>query len=190
MALRIFSGKHKGRKILMKEGIGIRPTGGRTREALFNILSHGEFGSEETSPLIGKQVADLFCGCGALGLEALSRGAKHVIFVDQSSDSLALVRGNLDAFGETANSRCVRSDSSSLPRATAQCSLVFLDPPYKSGVAAKSLASLAANNWLLPGAVCVVEVSRAEDLEAPKGFTIFDMREYGNTKVFLVRFAQ
>src|SRR5438876_409927 len=103
--MRIIAGKHRGRRIEMKEGKDIRPTSSRARESLFNILSHGQFGGEENSPFINRRVVDLFCGSGALGLEALSRSAAHVTFVDQSQDSLNLVRTTADNMGELKNIR-------------------------------------------------------------------------------------
>src|SRR5689334_11811640 len=98
--LSIIAGKHRGRRIETKPDKTVRPTSGKTRGAVFNILMHGQFSGEEDSPIIGKCVIDLFCGTGALGLEALSRGAEHVIFVDGSADSLNLARTNITRFKE------------------------------------------------------------------------------------------
>ena len=185
--LRIIAGKHRGRKIETSNAKTLRPTAGRTREALFNILSHGEFSGVDNSPFIDRQVADLFCGSGALGFEALSRGAAGVTFVDQSQDSLNLARSTAETLKEMSQVRLLRSDSSQLPPSLVRHSLVFIDPPYNSGLAPKALGSLRRQHWLEKNAVCVVEVSARETLEPPEGFTLFDERKYGNTTVFLLR---
>lgn len=186
MSIRIISGKHRGRRIDVPDGKKIRPTGGRTREAIFNILMHGEF-SGEHSPFIGKRVVDIFCGTGALGLEALSRGASDITFVDQSQESLNLVRKNAERMGELPHCRFVRSDSSVLPRSSVAHSLAFIDPPYNSGLALKALASLKINGWLSEDAVCVIETASREPFAAPEGYAQFDERKYGNTSLYLLR---
>jgi 16S rRNA (guanine966-N2)-methyltransferase len=188
--LRIIAGKYRGRKIETKENAKIRPTGAKARGAMFNILMHGEFRGAEHSPLIDRRVVDVFCGTGALGLEALSRGAAHVTFVDQSAESISLVRANVSHMGETGNAQFIRTDSTSLPRAHLECSLAFLDPPYGSGLAAKSLKSLDKNGWLKPGAIAVVETGAKEKFEAPEAYTLFDERKYGNTRIVFLRYGQ
>ena len=183
--LRIIAGRHKGRKIETREHAEIRPTGAKARGAIFNILIHGTFGGD-ASPLIDKPVIDLFCGTGALGLEALSRGATHVTFVDQSSESIGLARANVKSMGEDENAHFIRNDSTSLPPARLKCSVAFLDPPYNSGLAPKSLASLHKQGWLEKGAVAVVEISVRETLLPPEGYALHDERIYGNTKVVIL----
>jgi 16S rRNA (guanine966-N2)-methyltransferase len=187
--LRIIAGKHRGRNIETKESKRIRPTGSMARGAIFNILAHGTFGVAGESPLMGRNVLDLFCGTGALGLEALSRGAKHVTFVDQSNESITLARTNVKNFGEEEATQFVRSDSTSLPPARSRNHLVFIDPPYNSGLAPKSLKSLRDQGWLEDGAVVVVELSAREDLLAPEGYDMFDERKYGSTKIVFLRFT-
>lgn len=184
--MRIIAGKHRGRTIAMKEGKDIRPTSSMARESIFNILMHGQFSGED-SPLIDCHVVDLFCGTGALGFEALSRGAKKVTFIDQNQDSLNLVRTTASAFGEMAHCRFVRSDSTSLPLAYDPCSLAFLDPPYNSGLAPIALQSLKKQEWLSPKAVCVVEVSSKEPWPVVEGFEVVMERLYGNAKIVLLR---
>ena len=185
--LRIIAGQHRGRRIETSDVKTLRPTSSRTRAAIFNILSHGAFSGEDNSPFLSRHVADLFCGSGALGFEALSRGAAGVTFVDQSQDALNLVRTTAERFKEMSHARLMRSDSSQLPLSSVRHSLVFIDPPYNSGLAPKSLTSLKRQGWLEKDAVCVVEVSSHETFEAPEGFSVFDEREYGNTAVFLLR---
>ncbi len=186
--LKIIAGKHRGKNIETKKNAAIRQTGGRTRGAIFNILLHGQFSGHDNSPLIDKSVIDLFCGTGALGLEALSRGAKHVTFVDESAESIALANVNVTKMKEQENALVLRSDSTSLPRARRTCSLAFLDPPYNSGLAVKSLASLNRQGWLEPGAIAVVEISARETLIPPEKYSVFDERKYGNTKIVLLRY--
>lgn len=189
MTLRIIAGKHRGRKIFMKEGKDIRPTGARAREGVFNILLHGRFSGIDNSPLVGKRVVDLFCGSGALGLEALSRGAAQVTFVDQSSDSIALVRHNVDHLGETGNAKFVRSDSANLPASTQKFTLAFMDPPYKTELATKALESLHKNKWLEPDAVVVVEVSKTQEISPPAQYDVFDLRDYGNNRIYFLNYT-
>lgn len=186
--LRIIAGKHRGRNIETKESKGIRPTGSKARGAIFNILAHGNFGPQDQSPLIGQDVLDLFCGTGALGLEALSRGAKHVTFVDQSGDSITLARQNVLRMGEEENAHFLRNDSTSLPPARRKVALVFMDPPYNSGLAVKSLASLHAQSWLADDAVIVVELSSREKIAITAPYALFDEREYGNTKIVFLKY--
>lgn len=187
--LRIIAGKHRGRRIETKENATIRPTGSRTREAIFNILAHGEFRGLGRSPLVEGRVVDLFCGTGALGLEALSRGAAHVTFIDQSGDSISLARANAAALGETSQStQFLRSDSTSLPPTAKPCTLAFLDPPYNSGLALKSLKSLDSQGWLLPGAVTVVEMDARENFVPPEFYTPFNERKYSNSKIVFLRY--
>ena len=188
--LRIIAGKHRGRKIETKENRTIRPTGSMAKGAIFNILAHGSFGPDGSPPLIDQPVLDLYCGTGALGLEALSRGAAHVTFIDQSAESLGLARKNAQSMHEEANTHFFRSDSTSLPPARKQMGLVFMDPPYNSGLAAKSLVSLDKQGWLLPGAVIVTEMSTKEVLAAPENYETFDEREYGSTKIMFLRYVK
>lgn len=185
--MRIISGKHRGRRIAMTEGVDIRPTSGRTREAIFNILVHGSFGRDGDSPIIGKRVVDIFCGSGGLGLEALSRGAEHVTFIDRNPQSLALARENIEHFKETETTSLIRSDSTQLPPAPFPCTVAFADPPYDKGMAAPALKSLKANGWLEENALVVLELSSHELLHIPEGYELLDERKYGNSKVLILR---
>lgn len=185
--MRIIAGKHRGRRIAMKDDSNIRPTSSRTREAVFNILTHGSFGRDGESPLIGKRVVDIFCGTGGLGLEALSRGASHVTFIDRNPQSLALARENAAHFKETENCSFVRSDSTQLPPATFPCTVAFADPPYNGGMAAPALKSLKAAGWLEPNAIVILEVSGKELVHIPEGYEQIDERRYGNSKILILR---
>ncbi len=187
--MRIVAGKHRGRRIAAPKGLDVRPTSDRAREALFNILEHGRFTADGTSPLIGAHVLDVFAGSGALGLEALSRGATHLTCIENSATARAALRANAKALGETARVTVVQSDATKPPMAAAPCNLVFLDPPYGSGLAAPALAALAARGWVAEGAICVVEMAANEDFGAPPGFTLTDTRRYGKATLVFLRYA-
>ena len=185
--MRIVAGRHRGRRLLAPPGEKVRPTGDRAREALFNILSHGQLAAEGI-PFAGAAVLDAFAGTGALGLEALSRGAAEAAFIEQDREALATLRQNIAALGEGGRARVVSSDATRPPRASSACTLVFLDPPYRSGLAAAALTALDAAGWLTPDAVAVVELAARERLAPPAGFNLVDERVYGAARlVFLHR---
>lgn len=186
--LRIFAGKHRGRKLQVFSDKQVRPTAGRTREAIFNILNHGRFAGEERF-LDGCTVLDLFCGSGALGLEALSHGASHVVFIDISQECLAIAKQNAAHLGESGNITLLRSDSANPPTARFPCSLVFIDPPYGSNLMVPALKNLAARGWLKPGAIIVAEMEKKEDIPALDGFARIDERMYGRTRVILLEWG-
>lgn len=185
--LKIIAGKHRGRNIETAPSKDIRPTTGFAREGMFNILMHGRFAGENT-PLVGKRVVDLFCGSGALGFEALSRGAAHVTFIDQNPKALELVKKTASIIGETINSAFIRSDSTHVPKAVFPCSLAFVDPPYDKGLAVKGLESLAQGGWLEGGAIVVVEQSKKEQLIPPAAFTLLDERTYGIAQIRILKY--
>ncbi len=188
MAMYIVAGKHKGRRIEAPEGRAVRPTASRTREAVFNILSHGRYASED-APLLRGRVADIFCGSGAMGLEALSRGASHVTFVDKSRESLEAVEYNVKHFGETSTTRIIRADSSILPLAPHPHEILLIDPPYNSGLIVGALNTAKAGGWIAPHGVAVVEQAWKEAITIPKGWQQIDERKYGNTRVLLLELA-
>jgi len=189
MSLRIIAGAHRGRKLIAPEGREIRPTSARAREALFNILAHGFGGEDGVSPLMEARVLDAFCGTGALGLEAISRGAGFVTFMDVSPQAMKAVSENLRAMNELPKAAMVRADATNPPPARQGCSLVFLDPPYRSGLAGKALAALAGKGWVAPGALVSIELAATEDVELPAGFAALDERKYGAAKIVLARAA-
>lgn len=186
--MRIIAGKHRGRRIEAPKGKDVRPTSSRTREAIFNIISHGEFSGED-SPLMRGAVLDLYCGTGAFGLEALSRGAGSVTFVDRNAEVLAIARQNAERFGEHETTRFLRSDSSALPPATSRYALVFLDPPYHSGLVAPTLKSLVMGGWLEENAVVIVEQQEKEKMPPTEGLLPLSERKYGNTRITLLRYT-
>src|SRR5205807_9859356 len=187
------AGKHRGRAIATTEGLATRPTSSRAREALFNILAHANWRGARnlggTSPLIEARVLDAFAGSGALGLEALSRGAAHATFLDKDAAAIKLIGENLRKLGETGVAKVVRADATRPPPAREGCDLVFLDPPYRSGQAAPALAALDEAGWLAPGAIVTVELAHNEDIVPPAGFAAIDERRYGAAKIAILHKA-
>jgi len=180
--MRIIAGKHRGRT-LAPVGKGdaaghLRPTTDRVRESLFNVLTH-------QIDFNGLRVLDLFAGTGALGLEALSRGAAHVTFVDDGRAAQGLIRKNVGLTGSGTQTNLVRRDATRLGTSPgAPCDLIFLDPPYGKGLGQKAVAAALAGGWLAPQALLVWEDNTP--MVAPKGFELFDTRRYGDTHVSLM----
>ena len=190
--MRIVAGRHRGRTLIAPEGLAVRPTADRTREAIFNVLTHGKLVGGKLAggadPLAEARVLDAFAGTGALGLEALSRGAARVTFMESQAAALAALRANLEALDEREKAEVLAVDVLRPPPAPAPCDVVLMDPPYNQGLAAPALAALAAAGWIAPGATVAVELMKAETFEAPAGFELRDARDYGKAKVaFLAR---
>jgi len=184
--VRIVAGKFRGKTLLTPDDDSIRPTADRVRESIFNILV-SRLGHDFT----GLKVLDLFAGTGALGLEAMSRGAASVVFVDTGAEARGLIRDNIEAFGLGGVAKLLRRDATSLgPAGTMSGSnLAFLDPPYGYGLGEQALVSLREGNWLAPDATIVLEESRDVTLELPEGFTLDDRREYGAAAIHLLSLA-
>lgn len=184
--MRIVGGKWRGRALA---GLGkgdptahLRPTQDRVRESLFNILSGGRLGD----PVPGARVLDLFAGTGALGLEALSRGAACALFVDEGNRSNALLRRNLELFGLKAEARLLRRDVRRLgPCAEPAYDLVFLDPPYGKALGEAALRAAREGGWIAPGALVVWEENTP--IALPEGFELLDSRRYGDTTISFLR---
>jgi 16S rRNA (guanine966-N2)-methyltransferase len=184
--MRIIAGIHKGRKISSAAGTDVRPTTGRTREALFSILSSGQFLEDGQSILQDARVLDICCGTGTLGLESLSRGAAHVTFIDRDGENLHAVKTSADAFDELRRVTLVRADVTSLPSCHLPYALVFLDPPYYKGLVLPTLKGLISRHWLIPGAVIVIEMGKKETIAVPEEFTLLDERTYGKTRLMIL----
>jgi 16S rRNA (guanine966-N2)-methyltransferase len=181
--MRIVGGKHKGRVLIAPDGRVARPTADRARQALFNILAHSDLVA-----LDGARVVDCFAGSGALGLEALSRGAAQVSFIENHPDSLAAIRANLATLKESAD--IIRADAAKVPPAKAPCDLALLDAPYHSNLSVPCLSALVNGNWLADGALAVVEVAAKEEFQPPPGFETHDQRIYGAARlIFLLHRA-
>ena len=182
--MRIVSGALRGRPIRTPPGHDTRPTSDRARQAVFNILEHAPW-----SPgLQGVRVIDLFAGSGAMGLEALSRGAETCLFVESADPALAAIRGNVEAMG--AQGRVLRQDATRLPRrpaAEAPFDLAFLDPPYGRDLGEAALEALRAGDWLAPEALAVFERGAGEAAVAGPGWSLLDQRRYGVAQVCFLR---
>ena len=182
--MRIVGGRLRGRALAAPKSQAIRPTADRLRESLFNILLHA-YGD----PISGTRVLDLFAGTGALGIEAASRGAAFVLFIDESAEARALLRENVAALGLGGVSRIFRRDATKLGPAhpLPPFSLVFLDPPYGRGLATPALAAARGGGWLAPEALIVVEEAVKPAFVAPEGFTELERRRYDDTELIFLR---
>lgn len=187
--MRIIGGRFRGTRLAGPGADGggaahLRPTTDRVREALFNLLAHGDYGGLPE----GARVLDLFAGTGALGLEAMSRGAVRAVFVDEHGPSRALIRQNVERLGLLGDTKIWRRDATRLgPCRGAPFDLLFADPPYRSGLAAAALASARQGGWLAPGAVAVIELAGGEDPPEAEGFETADTRRYGDSRIVILR---
>jgi 16S rRNA (guanine966-N2)-methyltransferase len=184
--MRIVGGRLRGRPLKGPSSDAIRPTSDRLRETIFNILAHAY-----DDAVAGARVIDLFAGAGALGLEALSRGASFALFVDDSAEARGLIRANIEALGVAGTTRIFRRDATRMGDAgpNEPFSLVFCDPPYGQGLAERALASCAAGGWLTDGAFAVVEETEAARLALPAGFAELERRAYGDTQLTFARYG-
>jgi 16S rRNA (guanine966-N2)-methyltransferase len=185
--MRIVAGSLKGRSIVAPEGQGTRPTSDRARQAVFNVLEHAAW----AEPLDGMRVIDLYAGSGALGFEALSRGAVFALFVETDEDARGAIRENADAYGVMGRTRVHRRSATDLgPRPRSDgvpFDLAFLDPPYRQGLGEKTLPALLNGGWLKPGAIVVLERGSDEpEIDTP-GFERLDARDYGAARVLFLR---
>lgn len=185
--MRVVGGSLRGRALAAPKSSTIRPTADRLREALFNILVHAY-----ADPLSGARVLDLFAGTGALGIEALSRGAAFTLFVDEGAEARALLRENATTLGLGGTSKIFRRDATKLgePRPLAPFSLAFLDPPYGQGLATAALNSARTGGWLTPDALIVVEEATKAQFAAPGGFRELDRRRYDDTEFVFLRLGE
>ena len=185
--MRIVSGQYRGKAIIAPPGDATRPTSDRARQAVFNILEHAAWAPD----LHGARVVDLFAGSGALGLEALSRGAAFCLFVETADPARGAIRENIDAMGLFGVTRVHRRDATDLglpPSSVgAPFDIAFLDPPYAKGLGEKALAQLLAHGWLKPGAIVMFERGRDEPEPATPGFTVLDTRDYGAARVLFLK---
>ncbi len=184
--MRIVGGTWRGRALANPKSDAIRPTSDRVREALFNILSH----DADLKPLEGARVIDVFAGSGALGLEAISRGAAFCLFVEQRAEARGLIRTNIEAFGAQGVTKLYRRDATQLgPAGTlAPFNFAFLDPPYGQGLGEQALTSLADGDWLAADAVVVFEERTRAEIALPDRFHQHDHRTYGDTQITIARY--
>ena len=184
--MRVVGGQLRGRQIAAPAEVSVRPTANRIREAIFNILEHGIAGFS----LEGIHVLDLFAGTGALGIEALSRGAAYCLFIESDPQARAVIRRNVDSLGLTGNTKLFRRDATDLGTAPNRegFRLAFLDPPYGQGLSALAPASADTGRWLAPGALAVVEDRRNLAIDLPANFEKLDARSWGDTQVSFARY--
>jgi 16S rRNA (guanine966-N2)-methyltransferase len=181
--MRIIAGKYRGRKLETPSDMDVRPTTDKMRERVFSMLQHARYPA-----LQGANVLDVFAGTGALGLEALSRGASHITFVEKSPKSIALLNKNICAMKVAGNVTLIKSRATSLQAAPAACDIIFMDPPYGHGLLAPSIACLLEGGWLADGGVIVAEMKSDENFEMPTGLAMIDERKQGIQRVvFLSR---
>jgi 16S rRNA (guanine966-N2)-methyltransferase len=185
--MRIVGGRFKGRTLKDPGDARLRPTSDKVRQAVFNIMEHAELAAG--FQLEGARVIDLFAGTGALGLEALSRGAKFCLFVEEAAESRALIRENVEALGLTGASKIWRRDATKLgPLDTLSAfDLAFLDPPYRKGLLGPALEALAAGGWLNANALIVAEAAEDEAMPTVEGYELLNDRVYGDTRIAFLR---
>jgi 16S rRNA (guanine966-N2)-methyltransferase len=184
--MRIVAGKHRGRELQAPVGDGTRPTLGRARQSLFDILEHGKFSATGESLLPNTRVLEAFAGSGAFAFEALSRGAAFAAMIDNAKPAQAAMRANAALLKETDHCRIHAADATRPPLADAPCNLVFLDPPYGKSLSNPALIALKDAGWIDKDSLAIVEVASKEAFAAPEGFAAQDERVYGPAKfVFL-----
>ncbi|MHA1107478.1 MAG: 16S rRNA (guanine(966)-N(2))-methyltransferase RsmD [Alphaproteobacteria bacterium] len=187
--MRIVGGRHGGRRLEAPLGRRLRPTADRGRESVFNILAHGSARIGGAESLTGALVLDGFAGTGAFGLEAISRGAAFATLMDNNREALDFCRTNAAALGEQAQVTVLHGDCLNPVRPPDACSLVFLDPPYRKGLAAPALEALAASGWVADGALVVIELAAKEDFTPPAGAELLDERRYGAARILFLRWT-
>ena len=188
--MRIVGGRHRGRQLAVPEGLAVRPTADRTRESLFNILTQGRLaGDKPGGAVAGAHVLDAFAGSGALGLEALSREAAHVTFLEEQSTALTVLKRNVEALAAEGQATILRGDVLHPPRpgpSSAPADLVLMDPPYNQGFAEPALRALSSAGWIAEGALVTVELMKSEPFEPPEGFEPIDERVYGKARIAIL----
>jgi 16S rRNA (guanine966-N2)-methyltransferase len=182
--VRVIAGRHRGRVLRAPDGTATRPTADRVRQALFDMLWHAPWGGRTV--VQDQLVLDAFAGTGALGLEALSRGADHATFIEHDRAALAALRANIAACKEEPRTAVLPADATRPPRARVPCGLVFLDPPYGQGLVEKAVARLDAAGWIAPGALVVAEMAQEEVPDLP-GFVALATRSHGAATLHMLR---
>lgn len=184
--MRIVSGIAGGRRLEVPKGRDIRPTSDKVRGAIFNALN-------SRGVIVDARVIDCFCGSGALGLEAISRGAASAVFIDDNRKSLDCAKANAEALGFKAQCKFILKDALKLKEPFAdmeKATLVFIDPPYNKGLAFPALEALRAGGWMAEDAMCVVETEKAFALPVPPAFQVLDEKVYGDTKVVFLQYCR
>ena len=182
---RIIAGKYKGRKLTVAKGRDIRPTTDRMRERVFSMLAHHRY-----PDMHGARVADLFAGTGALGLEAISRGAAHTTFVEKSPQSLQNLEHNISTLQVENEISVLKTSARALPPVTAPFDFIFMDPPYRTGLVAPTLESILSSNWLTIAGVIVAELASDDDIDFPDPLKMVDERIQGQQRVVFLMHNQ
>ncbi|MCY3598093.1 MAG: 16S rRNA (guanine(966)-N(2))-methyltransferase RsmD [Rhodospirillales bacterium] len=182
--LTVLAGRHRGRRLETPPGSRIRPTQVRVRKSLFDLLEHSPRLDRQ---LAGASVLDLFAGTGALGIEALSRGAAVVTFVERDPDAVSVLSRNVVALGEQRRARILHADALRLPASTFAAEFVFVDAPYGEGFAEPALAAARGAGWVIADGIAAVELGRREAFPLPSGCRLIDERVYGTTRICLLR---
>ena len=187
--VRIIAGMHKGKRLTVPKTNQTRPTAGRVRESMFNILEHNDWGLKDKSILIGANVLDIFSGSGALGLEALSRGAKNVLFLENNKDARESIEINILKLNESKHATILPRDATKPgpPYNKKQYILVFADPPYGSGLATPALSALVKEKWLFPGALIVLEIDITDNFQLSNVFKVLNERRYGRKRIMFLQ---
>ena len=182
--MRIVGGELGGRRLLTPRSDAIRPSSDRLRQTLFDILAHGYGDAVDDA-----RVLDTFAGTGALGLEALSRGARHALFVEEDAAARGLIRGNIESLGLTGKTRIFRRDATRLGEAgtVPPFDLMFADPPYGGGLGERALASALAGGWLTPGALAVLEERGDVTVPPIAGFDVLERRDVGDSQLLFLK---
>ena len=181
--MRIVGGKYRGRKINRPNDQNIRPTSDRARESLFNILTHKKYGGLPD----GKAVLDVFAGTGALGFEALSRGAREVFFIEQKKSVSNIIKTTACDLQELSNIKLLIADATRLGEAMQSFDLILMDAPYMSGQSELSLRALAEGGWLVKDCICCIEIGKRETFQIGNKFEIIDQRQYGAAQFVILR---
>ena len=178
--MRIVGGEFRGRSLAVPKSNAIRPTADRTRESLFNILSHAY-----PEAIDATRMMDLFAGTGAVGLEGASRGCRHVLFVESSVEGRGLLWENIDALGLHGRTRMLRRDATDLGGVgnLEPFDFLFADPPYGQGLGEKAFAAAARGGWLVPGALAILEERADVVVNAPSDYVLLEVRTFGDSKM-------
>jgi 16S rRNA (guanine966-N2)-methyltransferase len=184
--MRIIAGRNRGRALEAPQGERVRPTSERAREAVFDILAHGRLADGPACE--DARVVDAFAGTGAMGLEALSRGARFATFIERDGAARAALSRNIDSLGEGARCAVLAANALNPPRGSA-CEVAFVDPPYGEEAGAAALAALARAGWLAQDALVVLELGAREEFAAPAGFALLDERRYGAARILFLRYG-
>jgi 16S rRNA (guanine966-N2)-methyltransferase len=183
--MRIIAGKFRSKILNSPKSDDIRPTSDRVRQSIFNILS-----SRLSNDFSGLSVLDLFAGTGAMGIEAISRGADEVVFIDSGVEARGLLRQNIEYFGIAGQAKLLKCDASNLTKLNKfePFNLIFIDPPYGKGLGEKALKSAMDNGWIAPDATIVLEEKAETEIVIPDGFELCDERKYGSTQVWFLKY--